>query len=70
MVDDGNEVAGQEDSRGASDHHDLGRLAWSSQSDAKADDQDCGDDDEAARKPIAPLLAGEPALRIQNARYL
>ena len=62
VVDDGDEVAGQEDSRGARYHHNLRRVAGRGERDAKADGQDCKDYEEAAPQPIAPLLAWEPVL--------
>ncbi len=62
VVDDGDEVAGQEDSRGAGDHHNLGRLAGRGERDAQANRQDRENDDEAAHRAIPPALAWEPAL--------
>ena len=63
MVDDGDEVAGQEHSRGARDHHNLSRVSWGPQSNAEADGKDRENDDESPREAIAPPLAWEPALQ-------
>lgn len=64
MVDDGDEVAGQEHPGRARDHHDLRAAEGRRQGHCQADGQNGKDDDEAPEQAVA--LAREPALRSQG----
>ena len=66
VVDDGDEVAGQEHPGRARDHHNLRAAEGRRQRHRQADGQDDEDDDEAPEQAVA--LAREPALCMQGAR--